>query len=232
VSIVNRHIHGDETVAETHETTSSGDRRPIAARGHGWSRAAADFLIKGGASPNAISIAGMVAAILAGGCFALAPRTSGGGWIALWLLGALLVQARLVANMLDGMVAIGRGIASPVGELFNDVPDRVSDSAVLIGVGCAAGDLALGLAVALAAMATAYARALGRSIGAPSEFGGPMAKPHRMAAITGLAVLECVVPAGWTMPLMILVLWIILVLSLVTTARRLLRPAAHLRGAR
>jgi phosphatidylglycerophosphate synthase len=219
-------------MADTHETAGAGDRRPIAARGHGWSRAAADFLIKAGASPNAISIAGMVAAILAGVCFAFAPRAPAIGWIALWLLGALLVQGRLVANMLDGMVAIGRGVASPVGELFNDVPDRVSDSAVLIGVGCAAGDLALGLGAALAAMATAYVRALGRSIGAPSEFGGPMAKPHRMAAITGLAVLECIVPAGWTVPLMTLVLWIILVLSLLTTARRLARTASHLRGIR
>jgi phosphatidylglycerophosphate synthase len=218
-------------VTQTPETGGSGDRRPIAARGHGWSRAAADTLIRAGASPNAISIAGMVAAVLAGVCFALAPLLAA-GWIALWLLGALLVQARLVANMLDGMVAIGRGVASPVGELFNDVPDRVSDSAVLIGVGCAAGDLALGLGAALAAMATAYVRALGRSIGAPSEFGGPMAKPHRMAAITGLAVLECVVPAGWTARIACLALWVIVLLSLVTTARRLLRTASHLRGAR
>jgi phosphatidylglycerophosphate synthase len=223
-------LGGSAALTEIRE--GSGDRRPIAARRHGWSGAGANTLIKAGASPNAISIAGMVAAILAGGCFALAPRSSGGVSIVLWLLGALLVQARLVANMLDGMVAIGRGVASPVGELFNDVPDRVSDSAVMIGVGCAAGDLALGLAAALAAMATAYVRALGRSIGAPSEFCGPMAKPHRMAAITVFAILECFTPVTWTAPLAAWVLWIILVLSLVTTVRRLSRTTSFLRGTR
>ena len=214
------------------EQAGSGDRRPIAARTHGISRAAAAFLISRGASPNAISIAGMAAAILAGACFALAPRTVAGFSIALWLLGGVLVQGRLVANMLDGMVAIGRGVASPVGELFNDVPDRVSDSAILIGVGLGGGDIALGIGAALAAMATAYIRALGRSIGAPSEFGGPMAKPHRMAAITALALLECVAPAAWTETLAEWALWIILVLSLVTTVRRLLRTAAFLKSPR
>jgi phosphatidylglycerophosphate synthase len=190
------------------------------------------MLIRAGASPNAISVDGMLAAIVAGVCFAFAPRAAGWGSIALWLLGALLIQARLVANMLDGMVALGRGVASPVGELFNDVPDRVSDSAVLIGIGCAAGDLTLGLGAALAAMATAYVRVLGRSIGAPSEFGGPMAKQHRMALLTALAVLECFTPASWTMTIAAAALWIILLLSLVTTARRLLRTTAFLRGTR
>ncbi len=43
-----------------------------------------------------------------------------------WLAGALLVQLRLLANLYDGMVAVLRQIASPVDELFNEVPDRVS----------------------------------------------------------------------------------------------------------
>jgi phosphatidylglycerophosphate synthase len=219
-------------MTDMRESADPGDRRPIAARGLGWSQAAAGFLIRAGASPNAISVAGMLAAIVAGACFAFASRVAGGGAIGLWLLGALLVQARLVANMLDGMVAIGRGVASPIGELFNDVPDRVSDSAVLLGVGWAAGDPALGLAAALAAMATAYVRVLGRGIGAPSEFGGPMAKQHRMATITALALLECVTPTTWTAPLATWALWIILVLSLVTAGRRLFRTAAFLRSPR
>lgn len=211
------------------ESSDSGDRRPIAARSHGWSQAAAGFLIRAGASPNAISISGMVAAILAGACFA---SVSPGGSIASWLVGALLVQARLVANMLDGMVAIGRGVASPVGELFNDLPDRVSDTAILLGVGWAAQDLGLGLGAALAAMATAYVRVLGRSIGVPSDFRGPMAKQHRMATVTVLAVCECVTPAGWIAPLADLALWLILVLSCATAVRRLMRTAAILRGTR
>jgi phosphatidylglycerophosphate synthase len=39
--------------------------------------------------------------------------------------------------MLDGMVALASCRDSKVGELYNEVPDRVSDAAVFIGVGYA-----------------------------------------------------------------------------------------------
>jgi phosphatidylglycerophosphate synthase len=215
---------------EMDEPAPTGDRRPIAARGHAWSQAAAGFLIRRRASPNAISIAGMVAAMLAGVCFAAAPGNQRPIAIALWLLGAVLVQLRLLANMFDGMVALGRGVASPVGELYNDVPDRVSDTAVFLGLSWAAGDLALGLAAGLAAMATAYIRALGRSIGAPADFGGPMAKQHRMSVVTVVAVVECVTPAGWSAALADAALWLITLGALVTAVLRLSRTAAWLRA--
>ena len=134
---------------------NEADRRPIAARDLGVTRRMAAALVARGASPNGISVAGMIAGMAAGLAFAAVAWWPGGA-AALWLAGALLVQARLLANLLDGMVAIGRGVASPVGELFNEVPDRVSDTAVLVGLGVAAGSLALGLGAALAAMLTAY----------------------------------------------------------------------------
>ena len=210
----------------------SGDRRPIAARETAPAARIAGWLIRRGASPNGISLAGMAAGIGAG--LALA----GVAWWPeaarpLWLLAALLVQARLAANLLDGMVAIGRGVASPVGELYNEVPDRVSDTAVLLGLGGAAGGAwALGLAAALAAMATAYVRVTARSAGAPSDFGGPMAKQHRMAVVTGLAVFCAVTPAGWQRigetHLAVVVLVAIVLLSALTAGLRLRRAALRL----
>jgi phosphatidylglycerophosphate synthase len=211
-----------------------GDRRPIAARRLAPFIWLADRLVRAEASPNAISLAGLAAGILAGVCFALVgtwPEASR----ALWLLGAVLVLLRLLANMLDGMVAVGRGIASPLGELFNEVPDRVSDSAVLIGVGVAAGGwfgVALGLAAALAAMATAYVRAVGKAAGAPSDFSGPMAKQQRMALVVALAVWCTVTPAGWgtNSALPAIVLGVATLGSVYTAARRLRRIAAELHG--
>ncbi len=50
-----------------------------------------------------------------------------------WLIAALGAQLRLTANMLDGMVALVSARASKVGELYNEVPDRVWDAAVFIG---------------------------------------------------------------------------------------------------
>jgi phosphatidylglycerophosphate synthase len=202
------------------DAPTTSDRRPIAARNLGITQRTAAWLVARGASADGISLAGMGAGLVAG--LALA----GTAWWPdaarpLWLLGALGVQLRLLANLLDGMVAIGRGIASPAGELFNEVPDRVSDSAVFLGLGIAAGSPALGLAAALAAMATAYVRAVGKAAGAPSDFRGPMAKQHRMALVTGLAVLCAVLPFAWTAPLPAIALWVIVVGSLVTTWRRL-----------
>jgi phosphatidylglycerophosphate synthase len=209
---------------------STADRRPIAARDLGITQRIAAWLVARGASADGISLAGMAAGLGAGLCLA------GTAWWPeaarpLWLLGALLIQLRLAANLLDGMVAIGRGIASPAGELFNEVPDRVSDTAVLLGLGVAAGSPALGLAAALAAMATAYVRAVGKAAGAPSDFRGPMAKQHRMALVTALGVACALLPFAWTAPLPALALWVILALSLATTWRRLAGAWTFLRSA-
>jgi phosphatidylglycerophosphate synthase len=205
-----------------------GDRRPIAARDLSVIQAMAAALVRRGASADGISVAGMVAGLAAGLALAGTAWWPGAA-LPLWLLGALFIQLRLLANLLDGMVAIGRGIASPAGELFNEVPDRVSDTAVLLGLGVAAGDVALGLAAALAAMATAYVRAVGKAAGAPSDFRGPMAKQHRMALATAVALACALLPAAWVAGLPALALWVMLALSLVTTWRRLSGAWRHLR---
>ncbi len=207
--------------------TTAPDRRPIAARGLPPVVALAAVLVRRRASPDAISVAGMLAALLAGLCLALVPTWPGAA-TPLWLAAALLVQARLMANLLDGMVAIGRGIASATGELFNEVPDRVSDTAILAGLGWAAGQPALGIAAALAAMATAYVRAVGKAAGAPSEFCGPMAKQQRMALVTALALACALLPAAWTAGWPAAALWVIAALSIATALRRLLRVARSL----
>lgn len=204
------------------------DRRPIAARQLAIIQRMAAWLVERGASADAISAAGMVAGLLAGLCLA------GTAWAPayaqlLWLLAALLVQLRLLANLLDGMVAIGSGTASKLGELWNEVPDRVSDSAALLGLGVAAGSLALGACAALAAMATAYVRALGKGAGAPSDFRGPMAKQQRMFVVTLVAV-WCGIAPVWSGGVAAGALWLILALSVVTALRRLRGIAAGLRA--
>lgn len=215
------------------DRVDSPDRRPIAARNLGTTQRVAAWLVARSASPNGISLAGMAAGIGAGIAFAATVWAPGAAWL-FWLLGAALVQARLLANLFDGMVAIGRGVASPVGELFNEVPDRVSDTAVFLGLGVAAGSVSLGLAAALAAMATAYVRTTARAAGAPSDFCGPMAKQHRMALATGLGLWCAVVPAAWSGGAWAprAVLTVILLGSLATSWRRLARAAAALEARR
>ena len=215
-----------------------GERRPIATRDHAISQRVAAWLANHGASPNAISVAGVLAAIIGG--FAFYGTSFGGSWSRpLWLLAAAMAQLRLLANMFDGMVAIRRKIASPVGELYNEVPDRISDAALFIGLGFAAGGQPfLGMAAALAAVFTAYVRAMAKVVGAPQDFCGPLAKPQRMFLVTVLAVYCATTPHNWqptwkvgqqSLGITSGGLTIIFIGSLVTAGRRLMRAARYLK---
>ncbi len=212
-----------------------GDRRPLASRAWKVSERIANFLAAAGATPNVISIAGMLCGICAGAMFAETAR-SAHVWI-FWLAGALFVQLRLLANLYDGMVAVARRIASPVGELFNEVPDRISDAAALIGFGYAAdSDPLLGFIATIFAIFLAYLRAQGKVAGAHQEFCGPMAKQQRMAAVTIAAVICAIVSLlsvaagdrGYRIP--VWTLWLIIAGAIVTVIRRLHRIAGALRN--
>lgn len=212
------------------------ERRPIASREAAWSKRVAGWLARSGVSPNAISLAGMFAGITAGAAFALTPFPDW-GWIA-FLAAAGLMQLRLLANMFDGMVAVQTGKTSPLGELFNEIPDRVSDAAIFIGAGYAAGSLPeLGYLAACAALFTAYVRAEGKMAGAPQEFCGPMAKQQRMFVLTLVAVYCGLTPKMWqptvTWPagagLTAGALLVIAVGGVMTAIRRLIRIGRLLR---
>lgn len=203
------------------------ERRPIAARDSKLSQRAADWLIAHGKSANEISVAGLACAIVAGACFVATAWAKASPW--LWLLGALLIQMRLLANMLDGMVAVATETESRRGEIFNEVPDRFADIAVLVGLGYAHGGTPwLGWAVALAAVLTAYLRVTGVASGAPADFRGPMAKPHRMFVATFGAALCAAAAfthhdyalAAWGMGVPTVVLIVIGVGAAITVWRR------------
>lgn len=219
---------------------TSPERRPIAARETAWAAACAEWLAMRRVSANSISIAGMCCGILAGAAFVCTGAVPAIERVA-WLLGATLVQARLLANLFDGMVAIRTQTVSRVGDLYNEIPDRVSDSATLIGLGYAAGSSpVLGWSAALAAVFVAYVRAQAKAAGAPNDFCGPMAKQHRMAVVTAVAVLCALLPTSVLAPigtatgfgLPSIALALITLGTLLTTVRRIARAAAALsRGA-
>jgi phosphatidylglycerophosphate synthase len=212
------------------------DRRPIATRNRRWAQEATAWLASRNVSPNAISIAGMFACIVGG--IALG-ATSIADYRILWLIAALGAQLRLTANMLDGMVAIASGRTSKTGELYNEVPDRISDAAVFVGAGFAwGGNITLGYIATILAIFTAYVRAAGKIAGAPNEFCGPMAKQHRMLIITLVCVYAAIMPHSWQLiafndlriGLMTLGLVVIVVGCVITVIRRVGR-IAHALGA-
>lgn len=210
------------------------DRRPLASRDLDIARRLASWLIGAGIAANTVSLSSMVFAALAS--LSLAATSSSAAPRLLFIAAALFVQLRLLANLLDGMIAVGSGRASRAGELYNEVPDRLADTLILIGAGFAAGGVpTLGYLAALVAMFVTYVRALGRSIGVESLFIGPMAKPQRMAAITAASMYVACVPDGWPgalgsdVGMMAMTLVLIVAGGLLTAARRLRRIAAELR---
>src|SRR5881409_1434933 len=177
--------------------TQAMDRRPIATRNRKWAQAATTWLAARNVSPNTISIAGMCACIVAGIALSLTSVAYHGVF---WVIAAIGAQLRLTANMLDGLVALASGRTSRVGELYNEVPDRVSDAAVFIGAGFAwGGNIALGYIATILAIFTAYVRAAGKIAGAPNEFCGPMAKQHRMLVVTLICLYSAITPRSWQM---------------------------------
>jgi phosphatidylglycerophosphate synthase len=209
-------------------------RREVAARQTAWAMSLARGLAHTGATPNAISVASVFFAALAGGCLALS--SSAGGWrvSALFAAAAVLIQLRLLCNLFDGMVAIEFGRQTRTGSLFNDLPDRFADAAIFVGCGYAACGVpyavALGWAAALLALLTAYVRVLGAASGAKPCFLGPMAKQHRMAVVTAAVVTAAAWrgPARW---ILAVALALIVVGCVVTVARRLRVVMRELEGA-
>lgn len=209
---------------------SANNRRPLASRGSKWAASLTRALAATSVTPNQISMASMGAAALAGLAFYGSRETGGAMRIGLLLAAALFCQLRLLCNLLDGMVAIEAGKSARDGAFWNEFPDRIADIFILVGAGFGAGHPALGWAAASFAVLTAYVREHGRACGAPADYSGPMAKQHRMAVMTGAAIIATTEPF-WTTPPFVLhsALWVISIGAAVTALRRAWRLVAYLR---
>jgi phosphatidylglycerophosphate synthase len=200
-----------------------------------WATSLATWLARRRVQPNTISLTGVLFAAIGGGCLALTGQDGPVPRLPLLLVAAVMIQLRLVCNLLDGMVAIEGGLKTKSGELFNDVPDRISDPLLLVGAGYGvhweAWGQTLGWLAACLAILTAYVRVLGVSVGADAYFLGPMAKQHRMAALTIACIvgaIESVLPLAYAGDAIGIALAAIVVGSGLTVARRLRRIAADL----
>lgn len=215
------------------------NRRPLKSRGTGWAQGLASGLAKAGASPDMISAGSIIFALIGLLLFLYAA----GGDQTPFNRGALLIgagvciQLRLLCNLLDGMVAVEHGKGGPSGPIWNELPDRIADALFLVGAGYCAGlagftlGAPLGWAAAVLAVLTAYVRELGRGLGFPADFSGPMAKPHRMAALTATCAIAAFEPMwGWDGQSVILGLLLIVAGAAWTVLRRTRTLSARLAG--
>lgn len=205
------------------------DRRPIGARSTKWAQFLTTKLVTLGVTPNQVSVCSVIFAGIGALLFFLSDSPDSAVRIGCLLGAGACIQTRLLCNMLDGMIAVEGGLQSKIGALFNELPDRIADSLFLIfaGYACQASLLGiqLGWAAALLAMLTAYIRAFGASQGLKQDFSGPMAKPHRMFALTGACVLAAVETTIYQPPYVLTIAMVIIVSG---TAFTCVRRTSHI----
>lgn len=219
-------------------TQDLDNRRPLKVRDAVFARRLARRLAEAKVSPDAISATSVAFAVLGGSLL----MTAGGleGWLpraVVLVLAAACIQARLLCNLLDGLVAVEHGRGGSAGPIWNELPDRIADVLLLAGAGYGVqaaglgGGAAVGWIAAVLAVLTAYVRELGRGLGQPADFSGPMAKPQRMAVLTAFCLISVVEPL-WRGhgQLLLCGLLVIAAGTLVTVVRRTRTVARGLRG--
>lgn len=210
-------------------------RRELATRRTEFAARLSASLKRANIRPNTVSVAGVVFAVLAMTAFAMSPSCGAGTRAMLLVWAAAAIQLRLLCNLLDGMLAVEHGLATATGPLFNEIPDRLADIAILVGAGYAVPELfagvTLGWSAAIGALLTAYVRSLAGSLGLTQHFIGPMAKPHRMFVLTLGALSAAVEIASGAAPYGIAGALLVITIGAGGTAwRRVVRTVAELEG--
>lgn len=213
------------------------DRREIPQRSTSWATRGADVMARMGLTPNQISVASVIISILGAAALLGTAHVGDGARAALLVTAAACAPLRLLFNMLDGMLAVEKGMHSPVGDLYNELPDRLADLFFLAAAGYAvtpAHDLGptLGWIAASLAVLTAYVRSLGGSNGVGLFFDGPMAKPRRMWVLVIACLLSLAEPLlDWPRGSVLGVALVVIALgSLVTVVVRLRLIAAAMKA--
>ena len=181
-------------------------------------RPVAGALAKIGVSPNMVTLAGLVGAGIS-------------AWLIsegiLWVGGVVLLFAG-VLDLFDGALARSTGKDSPFGALLDSVVDRVSEIVALLGLllhyarsDSLEGTVLVYLAAGGSVMVS-YLRARSEGLGIDCKV-GIMTRPERVAALGfGLIV------GHWVPVVMLVVLGVIAVLTILTTAQRLFHTGRSL----
>jgi len=210
----------------THPSRLKAPRRPLSPRERTGARAWARWLTRAGVTPDTVSVASVVFALLASLC--LWSTAHSHGWIKLLLFLAAGggIQLRMLSNMLHGRVVIESSHNNTYREMFHDLSDRIADVAILVTAGYSMPAQSwgrdLGWLAALLAVMTAHIRLLGGSLGAPQYSRGPMAKQHRMAVMTAACVISVAEPVRGHVSIIGLALVIIILGCALTMVRRTL----------
>jgi phosphatidylglycerophosphate synthase len=181
----------------------------------------ARWLARRRVAPDLVTWAAVPVALVGGLSLALS-----GGAPPLLLVVPLVAALRLGLNLLDGMVARESGVAHSLGELWNELGDRLADVLFIGGLAFhPAVDPRLALGAVIAAVLASYVGITARAAGGRRQYGGPMSKPGRMATLAVAAPLAFVTGnAVW----LTVAAWVILVGGAVTAVMRVVAARREL----
>jgi CDP-diacylglycerol--glycerol-3-phosphate 3-phosphatidyltransferase len=147
----------------------------------------ASYLAEQEVHPTWINLAAVISSVFAG--FLLFDATT-----TVWsLLIPLLVFIRIALNALDGMVARANKVNEQArGEFLNEFFDRVSDTAIFLGLTFnPATSILLGVATITVLLLTSYVSIVSKAAGGSRRYEGVMGKADRMLVI---GFLGCLTP--------------------------------------
>ncbi len=106
----------------------------------------------------------------------------------------LLLFLRIALNALDGMVAKETGKARPQGELLNELLDRASDVAILLGLGFSPlVHIQIAILTIPLVLISSYTGILGKALGTRRQYGGIMGKADRVILLMVFSLIRFII---------------------------------------
>ena len=180
-------------------------------------------LAAAGVTANQVTIAAAVLSCATGGALAGWPHDR---W-PLLLMPAVLF-ARMALNAIDGMLAREHNMKSPLGGIFNELGDVVSDAALYLPFALVPGlSAAWVIAVVLLAVISEMTGVVAVQIGASRRYDGPLGKSDRafLFGLLGLLGGLGVAFGRWT-DLVLAVACLLLVITILNRSRKALAEVA------
>jgi phosphatidylglycerophosphate synthase len=174
----------------------------------------ARWLVRRGIAPDLVTWAAVPVALVGGICLALSATAP-----LLLLVVPVAAALRLGLNLLDGMVARESGATHPLGELWNELGDRLADTLFIGGLAFHPQvDPRLASGAVIAAMVASYVGVTARAAGGRRQYGGLMSKPGRMATLGATAPITLITGDPWWL---VLGAWVILLGGIATALARI-----------
>jgi phosphatidylglycerophosphate synthase len=151
-----------------------------------------DSLVKNKISPDWMTYA---AILVAAGMSILIYLSTTNRYLLLFV--AAGVPIRLAMNALDGQVSRALGLADPMGEVKNELGDRLADMLIFVSF-CFVPEIPLAISITALCITflVAYVGILSKALTGVREYAGIMGKPDRMTVIAIMAVLVAIT-AQW-----------------------------------